>query len=113
MKEPIYQWDFKNAKNESAKWVLKIVCEVFDIGEVELTGNSRKRKIVDARGTYCYLLYKHKGLTLEHIGSILNREHQTVMHLIERTEALVHVRDRDLYPKVKRIEEQFFNQTIS
>lgn len=115
MRESIYRWDFESIKRTdvvSVKQTIEMVCDVFEVGEVELKAQSSKRRLVDARGALYYLMYKHLGLTLENIANIVNRTHPSVLYMIRKTEALLDVRDVALYSKVKKIEKQFFKQTI-
>jgi chromosomal replication initiation ATPase DnaA len=67
-------------KKVNEKTIRKACCEAFNVSWEDITGNSRKRPIPDARHTYYWLCATILGQTLDHIGLVANRDHTTVSH---------------------------------
>jgi chromosomal replication initiation ATPase DnaA len=62
--------------------VLRVVSEQTLIPEIEIVSAKRNRPISDARKIFCHAVYKNRNsllLSLEEIGSFLNRDHSTVI----------------------------------
>ena len=66
--------------------IVRLVCESFGLTETQLRSRSRKHEYVQGRNTVFYLARKHTELSLEGIGSALNRRHSTVMRSITQVE---------------------------
>lgn len=66
--------------------IVRLVCESFGLTEAQLKSRSRKREYVQGRNTVFYLARKHTEMSLENIGSALNRRHSTVMRSITQVE---------------------------
>lgn len=60
--------------------VLKKVSEKTGISIEDLQSKKRKREIVDARQVYCRRCCEYTRASLSKIGSLINRDHATVMH---------------------------------
>lgn len=63
--------------------VVARVCEVFKVTMDDIAGPARKQKISDARRVMVYLLRELSGLSLQAIGDLLNRNHSTVLHILD------------------------------
>ena len=59
--------------------LLKVICEKLDVTVQEAKGTIRDAEIVRARQIYCYMA-KEIGYTYKKIGSIINRDHATVIY---------------------------------
>lgn len=66
--------------------IVRLVCESFGLTETQLRSRSRKHEYVQGRNTVFYLARKHTEMSLEGIGSALNRRHSTVMRSITQVE---------------------------
>lgn len=66
--------------------IVRLVCESFGLTETQLRSRSRKHEYVQGRNTIFYLARKHTEMSLEGIGSALNRRHSTVMRSITQVE---------------------------
>jgi len=66
--------------------IIDFACRNFGLSPQELASKSRKRQVVVARNLACYLARKHTSLSLEQIGSRLNRRHSTVLKAITNVE---------------------------
>ena len=62
------------------------VSEGFDLTEEQICSRLRRREIVVARNTLFYLVRKHTHLTLQEIGSRVNKRHSTVIKGISAVE---------------------------
>lgn len=66
--------------------IVRLVCESFGLTEMQLRSRSRRHDYVQGRNTVFYLARKHTGMSLDSIGSALNRKHSTVMRSITQVE---------------------------
>jgi chromosomal replication initiator protein len=66
--------------------IVRTVCKGFKLTREQLNSRSRKREYVLARNTIFFLARKHTELSLEEIGSRLNRTHTTVIKAIASLE---------------------------
>ncbi len=64
--------------------ILNSAAEFFAVPVVELTGRSRSAKIALPRQIVMYVMREELGTSLPQIGQILDRDHTTVMHGIDR-----------------------------
>lgn len=86
-------------KNEiTADSVVKSVCFVSEITDIEIRLKSRKREIVQPRQIAMYLIKKHTNLSLKQIGSFFGGfDHTTVIHSVQTVEDLI---DTDMNYKI-------------
>jgi len=73
------------SKEEEINTLKNIVSEVFCI---DISENSRKRIVVDARKIYSKIL-REKGFSYEIIGASINRDHATVIHYIKTIDSIL------------------------
>lgn len=77
-------------KHLHADDVIKNVCEFYDIKPTQLKGPKREAGLVRARQVTMYVLKHELGLTYVEIGNLLGgRDHTTIIHGVEKIEALV------------------------
>lgn len=70
--------------------IVKSACFFYGIKPTQLKGPKREASLVKARQITMFLLKKRLGLSLVEIGNILGgRDHTTVMHGLEKIEALL------------------------
>jgi chromosomal replication initiator protein len=85
--------------------ILDLCSEFLGVTRKEMSGRSRKRKIVYARHLSMYLLHSDKNLnmTLSAIGSMFGgRDHSTVIHAVRTINTEFDVYD-DVYIKAVRL----------
>ncbi len=70
--------------------LIRGVCTFYNIKATQLKGPKRDASLVKARQITMYLLKKELNLTFTEIGNLLGgRDHTTIMHGVEKIEALV------------------------
>lgn len=69
---------------EVGRVIVSEVAEIFRVGEDCIYGESRLRRLVDARTVIACAL-RARGWTFDDIGILLNRHHTTILHLEERS----------------------------
>ena len=75
-----YVSQVKNISNtDRLESLLKVICKKLDVTVQEAKGTIRDAEIVRARQIYCYMA-KEMGYTYKKIGSIINRDHATVIY---------------------------------
>jgi chromosomal replication initiator protein len=68
--------------------ILDFTVETFALAKDDLLGRSRKQPIVRARHAFCFAVRKLTDTPLTAIGSMIGRDHTTVMHSIRTAEIL-------------------------
>lgn len=68
--------------------ILDYTTEVFGLSKNDLLGRSRKQPIVRGRHAFCLAVRKLTDTPLTAIGSMIGRDHTTVMHSIKTAEIL-------------------------
>ena len=70
----------KNISNtDKLESLLSVICKKLDVTVQEAKGTIRDAEIVRARQIYCYMA-KEMGYTYKKIGTIINRDHATVIY---------------------------------
>jgi hypothetical protein len=59
--------------------------------KTQLRSKLRERTLVEARQIFCTLMYKHTEQGLANIGSLVNRDHTTVIHSIKTVKNLTEI----------------------
>jgi len=66
--------------------IYKIICEEYGVSLIELLSSNRRNKVIEARASLALKLRK-AGFSLQEIGALIgNRNHSTIIHLIEIAE---------------------------
>jgi chromosomal replication initiator protein len=73
-----------------------IICDYFNIDQIELTKKSNKAHIAHVRHLYCYLAHEYTNLTFNEIGDTITRDHSTVIHSVNKIKVL-----KEIYTKVR------------
>lgn len=81
--------------------ILNSVTKELQVDKDLLRRGFRQVDYTDARKMLCFIYYKFMGYTLTRVGSILNRDHSTVIHAITSHE--------DLVETDKRYRTKFYN----
>ena len=69
--------------------VVELVAQSFSVTVEQVLSRSRSRSIARARQASCYVLRERFGMSLHEIGSLLDRDHTTVLHSIHRSAELM------------------------
>jgi chromosomal replication initiation ATPase DnaA len=67
--------------HDTAVLVANLIERKLGVGFLSLEGRDRSDYISWARGLYCLLLRRYTNLSTTFIGSLINRDHSTVIHL--------------------------------
>jgi hypothetical protein len=82
------------------------ICFMFFEGDVY--SRCRERRFVDARITFSKLIHE-QGVIPTHIGYILNRNHSTVLHYLNRGEALLET-DKNFRKRFVKCREEYIGE---
>ncbi|MCD6289143.1 MAG: chromosomal replication initiator protein DnaA [Anaerolineae bacterium] len=91
----------------SPEQTLELVAWSFGLSVDQLTGRKRNKEVSLARHIAMYLLRHECDLSLPQVGALLNRDHTTVMHGVERVEELVEVDDA-IRRRIMSLREQMY-----
>lgn len=70
--------------------IIETVAKIYNVKTSDLTGNSRKKNIANARHMAMYIMRDFAKLQLKDIGGFLgNRDHTTVLNGVERIKSLI------------------------
>ena len=83
-----------------------LVLTEFKTTEYELISFTRLRRVVDARRAFAYFMRKETNYTLERVGSLLNKDHATILHYCRTAKALIKT-DKDFAKKIVNVENKF------
>jgi hypothetical protein len=88
---------------EEANLIMGIVCEYYRVTAEQLTSASRKTDVVTPRAIVMYLMRRYSPLSLKRIGEILDRDHTTVIHAVDKvTDRMSY--DEEFEKEVKHLE---------
>ena len=73
--------------NARLEEILRHACQEFNITIRQMRGPSREAWLVDARQEAAFRMH-HEGASTTRIGSMLNRDHTSIMNLLRRREAM-------------------------
>lgn len=82
-------------KNFEATKTLEFVSDFLGF---DLTQKSRKRYIVEGRMMYAKLMKRHTNVTLSDIGSVIGKDHATIIHYLKN------------FHYVKKVDQNFSNK---
>lgn len=71
--------DILEPRPMDADKVLRLVCRYFNVENQAILGTSRVKGIGTARQVLAYMLYRHGKLAIPEIGSMMNRDHTTIL----------------------------------
>ncbi len=64
--------------------IIEWVGDFYGVTVGDIKSKKRMAEMAEARGCCCYLLRRHTPMTLADIGNVLNLDHTTVMHGVDR-----------------------------
>jgi chromosomal replication initiator protein len=76
----------RNEKVYTPEYIIEKIASYYGISIEEISGKSKIKNTAMARQISMYLMRKLTNLTLEEIGTVLNKDHSTVLHAIRRIE---------------------------
>jgi len=86
-----------NQEKQILNTVLYMVCTYYGVEPDDVKGKDRTRHLVIARQIYCYLARTYTRSTLKQIGSIINRDHATVIYGNKQTKILSTIEKKTAY----------------
>jgi chromosomal replication initiator protein len=86
--------------------VNKTVLDIFGVSWLEVTSNSRKKQISEARQILMYIYKNNLKMSFTTIGKIFGKDHSTVIHSCEKIENSESFEIKTKLEKVKKILEQ-------
>lgn len=98
---------FKEPKKLTPAIIVEIVCDVFDIDQVQLRKRCRKRELVVARYMCCFFIRKYTTKTLAYVAEMFNQDHTTVIHGITTINNLMDIKDPAILRLMFEIETAF------
>lgn len=100
----------KGAENATPNQIIKGVAEFFEIPAADLTGESRKKEIVEPRQIAMFLLRDIIGISYQYIGEKMGkRDHTTVIHAYEKISREIN-KNPALQQKINMIKEIVFKK---
>ena len=81
--------------------LLTIVSKVTNITKREILSNSRKRKIIQARGLFCYMAVRNLKKMRTTTGQFLNRDHSTIINAVRNYDGYI---EMNVKPEVQYYE---------
>ena len=69
--------------NMSKEEILEIISQECDVSLSKILTRCRKKEVVNARFIFCAVMKRHFTYSLKRIGSIVHRDHTSVIHAIE------------------------------
>jgi len=96
------------SKKEMDKYLIqKLVCDEFGFSWKDIRSFNRRRDIVEARRSYCWLATTILGETLVQVGKDIDRDHTSVIHLRDSCRDLMTI-DFALRDHVEDIKTKFY-----
>jgi hypothetical protein len=80
-----------------------MVCTYFKVKWDEIIGKSRKRHIVEARHSYCYVARRIFNQTATSVAKSINRDHTSVIHATQTMDDLMFTKYEPVYTNVQKI----------
>jgi len=85
--------------------VLTIVSRVTEVFQDDIISSKRHREIVTARALFSYICRYHLKKPFKHIGRFINRDHSTIIHLVNNYENYIEMQYKQ--------ETQYYNECIN
>ena len=76
----------RSEKTYTPEYIVEKIAAYYDVSVDEIKGKGKTKQVATARQVAIYLMRKLTGLTLMEIGTVLNRDHSTVLHAIRKIE---------------------------
>lgn len=92
-------------------YILKTVSNYYGLSAFELIEKNREAKVNQARQVFCFFARKYSGRSFPKIGEVINRDHATVLHAVNKIES-ERVYYKQLEKDLNEIEILLFNVMI-
>jgi chromosomal replication initiation ATPase DnaA len=89
---------------------LAACAEEANIASKDILSGSRFRNVSDVRCVVAYIMREYTSLSLAQIGSLMNRDHSTIIHNVQKYEDLVFT-DKDFAQLAHKIITNFSKRT--
>ena len=99
----------KRLNQVNVNYIINKVCERYGISTFEIASKSRKADLVEARTFAVNMIKETTDLTLVRIGRTFNRDHSTIIYLIQVHADLIAF-DKRYKNKYNRLVEDIFNR---
>ena len=98
-----------NEQNPVISSIVNAVVKSTGIEFSKIQSPTRKRQILYARHLFCYFTRKLTKLSLQEVGDIVNRKHETVMHAVKTVENLLSYDKQfiKIVPEIEQLIEQY------
>jgi len=83
-----YKLEFTTERDEK---IIKEICSRYNVKWSSILSKNRIRRVIDARRLYCGILRNVFGLTFHSIGTILNKNHATIVHNLKMHDNFISV----------------------
>lgn len=98
--------EMRGAKTQATvEGLCTIVQQLTGIETAAITGRSRQKNVVFARQLVMWGARRFSKLPLSQIAYPLGRDHSTVVHSINRINALLFSKDKEFYKKIKAFDD--------
>ena len=99
----------RSEKTYTPEYIVDKTADYYNIEPDQIFGKGKTKNVAAARQMSIYLMRKLTGLTLEEIGSVLNRDHSTILHSIRKVEESVNT-DPSVSDTVRDITANIMNK---
>ena len=99
----------RSERSYTPEYIVEKTAAFYDLSPEDILGKGKTKSIAAARQMATYLMRKLTTLTLEEIGSVLNRDHSTILHSIRKIEDSINT-DADLSDTVRDITANIMNK---
>ena len=99
----------RSERSYTPEYIVEKTASFYDLSPEDILGKGKTKNIAAARQMATYLMRKLTTLTLEEIGSVLNRDHSTILHSIRKIEESVNT-DAALSDTVRDITANIMNK---
>lgn len=93
--------------------IMEAVAEAYGVTLDDLRSRNRMARLADARAVACYLLTRRLNMSSRYIGTMMSRNHATVLHSVRKVESMfrwptMYAVDLNI---IKSIEDKYFNKS--
>jgi chromosomal replication initiation ATPase DnaA len=90
---------------EKVDALLTDYCECMGCVKADLLSRVKSQDTVLVRQLFAYILVKILGFSTTKAGEVLNRDHATMIHSVNRVEDMFFTKDRDFMEVIVRLQE--------
>jgi len=90
-------------KNISPDCVIKNICFFYNVSELFVKENAKKKTIIRVRHMCMYFLREKTPMNLKAIGAVFKKDHTTVLHAINKIKGYIDINDPETTEDIKQI----------